>query len=57
MLSSTLASYAQKPTDTTQQVIAGRKNSPEQQKKPYLILISADGSDMTMPRNTMRQTS
>jgi predicted AlkP superfamily pyrophosphatase or phosphodiesterase len=43
MLSSTLASYAQKPTDTTQQVIAGRKNSPEQQKKPYLILISADG--------------
>src|SRR5579864_6605013 len=29
--------------DTTQQVITGRKNSSEQQKKPYVILISADG--------------
>ncbi|WP_374949497.1 ectonucleotide pyrophosphatase/phosphodiesterase [Mucilaginibacter sp.] len=30
-------------TDTAQQIIAGRKNSPAQQKKPYVILISADG--------------
>jgi predicted AlkP superfamily pyrophosphatase or phosphodiesterase len=29
--------------DTTQQVIAGRKNNPDQFKKPYVILISADG--------------
>lgn len=32
--------YAQ---DTTQQMIPGRTNSGEQQQKPYLILISADG--------------
>jgi predicted AlkP superfamily pyrophosphatase or phosphodiesterase len=30
-------------TNTTQKVIANRKNSAEQQKKPYVILISADG--------------
>lgn len=30
-------------TDTAQKIISGRKNSPEQQKKPYVILISADG--------------
>ena len=29
--------------DTTQQVIPGRKNSPAQEAKPYVILISADG--------------
>lgn len=29
--------------DTTQQIVAGRKNSPEQEKKPYVIVISADG--------------
>jgi len=29
--------------DTVQKVIPGRTNSPEQQKKPYVILISADG--------------
>jgi predicted AlkP superfamily pyrophosphatase or phosphodiesterase len=29
--------------DTTQQITAGRLNSPEQQKNPYVILISADG--------------
>jgi predicted AlkP superfamily pyrophosphatase or phosphodiesterase len=29
--------------DTTQQVVPGRKNSIQQQKKPYVILISADG--------------
>lgn len=34
------ATFAQ---DTTQQVVPGRANSPKQQKKPYVILISADG--------------
>jgi len=29
--------------DTTQKVIPGRRNSKEQQSKPYVILISADG--------------
>jgi predicted AlkP superfamily pyrophosphatase or phosphodiesterase len=29
--------------DTTQKIVEGRKNSAEQQKKPYVILISADG--------------
>lgn len=29
--------------DTAQQIIPGRKNSAEQQEKPYVILISADG--------------
>lgn len=29
--------------DTTQQIVPNRKNSIEQQKKPYVILISADG--------------
>jgi predicted AlkP superfamily pyrophosphatase or phosphodiesterase len=29
--------------DTTQQVIAGKLNDPAQYKKPYVILISADG--------------
>lgn len=29
--------------DTTQQVVAGRMNSVEQEHKPYVILISADG--------------
>ncbi|MEO7048176.1 MAG: ectonucleotide pyrophosphatase/phosphodiesterase [Ferruginibacter sp.] len=29
--------------DTTQKIIAGRTNSPEQQQKPYVILISLDG--------------
>jgi predicted AlkP superfamily pyrophosphatase or phosphodiesterase len=29
--------------DTVQKIVAGRKNSIEQQKKPYVILISADG--------------
>lgn len=29
--------------DTTQKVVEGRKNSAGQQKKPYVILISADG--------------
>src|ERR1700749_5072494 len=30
-------------TDTVQKITPGRKNSTEQQKKPYGILISADG--------------
>jgi hypothetical protein len=41
-----LNSFSQKTTpvvDITQKIIAGRKNSAEQQKKPYVILISADG--------------
>jgi predicted AlkP superfamily pyrophosphatase or phosphodiesterase len=29
--------------DTLQKIVAGRKNSIEQQQKPYVILISADG--------------
>lgn len=29
--------------DTTQYIVPGRSNSVEQQKKPYVILISADG--------------
>lgn len=29
--------------DTVQKIIAGRRNSVEQQQKPYVILISADG--------------
>ena len=33
-------SFAQ---DTTQQIIAGRKNSADQMKKPYVIMISIDG--------------
>lgn len=32
-----------KSQDTTEQIIEGRKNSIEQQQKPYVILISADG--------------
>ena len=39
-LACSLAAFAQ---DTTQQVIPGRTNSAEQQDKPYVILISADG--------------
>jgi len=38
-----LAIHAQNPVDISQQIIAGRTNSLEQQKKPYVILISADG--------------
>lgn len=29
--------------DTTEYIVKGRKNSTEQQKKPYVLLISADG--------------
>ena len=34
---------AQAITDSTQRVMPGRTNSPQQQQKPYVILISADG--------------
>ncbi len=37
---SSLSLFAQ---DTSQKIIQGRFNSPEQQDKPYVILISADG--------------
>jgi len=30
-------------TDTVQKIISGRTNSPQQEKKPYVIFISADG--------------
>ena len=36
-----LAALAQ--ADTAQKIVAGRTNSSEQQNKPYVILISADG--------------
>lgn len=43
-------SFAQ---DTTQQIIAGRKNSSVQMKKPYVIMISIDGmrTDFTEMHN------
>src|SRR5258708_2574224 len=40
-LSCTLTALCQ--IDTTQKIIPGRKNSTEQQNKPYVILISVDG--------------
>jgi predicted AlkP superfamily pyrophosphatase or phosphodiesterase len=36
-------SLLSKSQDTVQKIIPGRTNSVEQQKKPYVILISADG--------------
>ena len=38
-----LASNGFSQVDTTQKIIPGRTNSAEQQQKPYVILISADG--------------
>ncbi len=38
-----VAVSAQAITDSTQLVIPGRANSPRQEKKPYVIYISADG--------------
>ena len=38
-----LSTTAFSQVDTAQRVIPGRENSPEQEKKPYVILISADG--------------
>ncbi|MBS1622284.1 MAG: alkaline phosphatase family protein [Bacteroidetes bacterium] len=40
---SSLFSFGQTVPDTTQKIIPGRTNSPEQQQKPYVILISIDG--------------
>jgi predicted AlkP superfamily pyrophosphatase or phosphodiesterase len=40
LLAVTLNSFCQ---DTTQKIIPNRTNGPAQQKKPYVILISADG--------------
>jgi len=42
-LSGFLFISANAQTDTLQQIVPGRANSPEQVKKPYLIIISADG--------------
>src|ERR1700722_10642219 len=36
-------SFAQPITDSIQQVIPNRTNSPQQQQKPYVIFISSDG--------------
>ena len=36
-------SNSEAQSDTTQKITEERKNSPEQQQKPYVILISADG--------------
>ena len=35
--------FAQPITDSTQQVIPNRANSPQQLQKPYVIFISSDG--------------
>ncbi|TWR25827.1 alkaline phosphatase family protein [Mucilaginibacter pallidiroseus] len=43
LLSLVFRAFAQTTVDTTQQIVPGRINSAEQQKKPYVILISADG--------------
>lgn len=40
---SLFGAWSQNIPDTTQKIIAGRTNSPEQQQKPYVIMISADG--------------
>ncbi len=38
-----LSEIAASQTHAPQRIVAGRKNSAEQKKKPYVILISADG--------------
>lgn len=48
--------------DTTQHIIPGRSNSPDQLKKPYIILISADGfrydlADKYQAKNLIRLRS
>lgn len=35
--------YALKAQDTTEQIVPGRTNAPDQQAKPYVVLISIDG--------------
>ncbi|GGA97052.1 alkaline phosphatase family protein [Puia dinghuensis] len=39
----TTAGLSAQITDSTQKMIPGRSNSPEQEQKPYVIFISADG--------------
>lgn len=43
LIVSVLYSSTAQAQDTTQKIIPGRSNAPEQLHKPYLILISADG--------------
>jgi predicted AlkP superfamily pyrophosphatase or phosphodiesterase len=43
LLLAPLFCFAQTAPDTAQKIIPGRVNSPEQEKKPYIIMISADG--------------
>ena len=48
--------------DTTQQIVSGRTNRPNQLKKPYIILISADGfrydlADKYQAKNLIRLRS
>ncbi|ARS35029.1 ectonucleotide pyrophosphatase/phosphodiesterase [Pontibacter actiniarum] len=43
LLALLLAAPAWAQVDTTQHVVEGRRNSPEQMQKPYVIMISADG--------------
>src|SRR5664279_202856 len=48
--------------DTTQQIVSGRTNRPDQLKKPYIILISADGfrydlADKYQAKNLIRLRS
>ncbi len=38
-----IAAAALAQNDTEQKIVAGHKNSAEQQSKPYVVLISADG--------------
>ena len=38
-----IASTSFGQVDTTQKIIPGHTNSPGQEQKPYVILISADG--------------
>jgi predicted AlkP superfamily pyrophosphatase or phosphodiesterase len=43
LLTVSINAFCQLRVDITQKVVANRKNSADQQKKPYVILISADG--------------
>ena len=42
-LTGCVGSLSAQVTDTVQKVIPGRTNSLQQEKKPYVIFISADG--------------
>src|SRR5215475_13634279 len=43
LIFATVFASAQQQPDTIQKIIQGRRNSVEQQQKPYVILISGDG--------------